>query len=64
MRFILFAPEIADFVGDLLRSYLQKSSNSVRDQNPTIPRPEENCELGFMNTRNYKSRLKIRLRKF
>ena len=44
----------ADFVGDLLRSFLQKSSISVRDQNPTIPRPEENCELGFMNTRNFK----------
>ena len=54
----------ADFVGDLLRSFRQKSRISVRDQNPTIPRPEENCELGFMNTRNYKSRLKIRLRKF
>ncbi len=49
-RFILFAPEIADFVGDLLRSFLQKSSISVRDQNPTIPRPEKDCELGFMNT--------------
>jgi hypothetical protein len=40
IRFILFAPEIADFVGDLLRSYRQKSSVSVRSQNPTIPRPE------------------------
>jgi hypothetical protein len=39
-RFILFAPENADFVGDLLRSFLQKSSVSVREQNPTIPRPE------------------------
>jgi hypothetical protein len=48
-RFILFPPENADFVGDLLRSYLQKSSNSVRDQNPIIPRPEENCELGFID---------------
>ena len=38
--FILFAPEIADFVGDLLRSFLQKSSISVREQNPTIPRPK------------------------
>jgi len=36
----LFAPENADFVGDLLRSFLQKSSISVRSQNPTIPRPE------------------------
>ena len=39
-RFILFTPENADFVGDLLRSFLQKSSISVRSQNPTIPRPE------------------------
>ena len=39
-RFILFTPEIADFVGDLLRSFLQKSSVSVRKQNPTITRPE------------------------
>ena len=39
----------ADFVGDLLRSYLQMFSNSVRDQNPIIPRPEENCELGFID---------------
>jgi len=39
-RFILFAPEIADFVGDLLRSFRQKSSISVRSQNPTIPRPK------------------------
>jgi hypothetical protein len=54
----LFTPENADFVGDLLRSYLQKSSISVRDQNPTIPRPEENCELGFMNTRNINRALK------
>ena len=45
-RFILFAPEIADFVGDLLRSFLQKSSVSVRKQNPTIPRPEVDFELG------------------
>ena len=29
----------AYFVGDLLRSYLQKFNISVRDQNPTIPRP-------------------------
>ena len=28
MRFILFAPEFADFVGDLLRSYRQTSSFS------------------------------------
>jgi len=40
MRFILFTPEIADFVGDLLRSYRQNSSISVHSQNPTIPRPE------------------------
>jgi hypothetical protein len=40
MRFILIAPEFADFVGDLLRSFRQKSSVSVYDQNPTIPRPE------------------------
>jgi hypothetical protein len=40
LRFILFAPENADFVGDLLRSFLQKSSISVRSQNPTIPRPD------------------------
>ena len=40
MRFILFTPEIADFVGDLLRSFRQTSSVSVRSQNPTIPRPE------------------------
>ena len=40
MRFILFAPEFAEFVGDLLRSFRQKSSVSVRSQNPTIPRPE------------------------
>jgi hypothetical protein len=39
-RFILFTPENADFVGDLLRSFLQKSSISVRSQNPTIPRPK------------------------
>jgi hypothetical protein len=38
-RFILFAPEFADFVGDLLRSFRQKSSVSVRSQKPTIPRP-------------------------
>ena len=29
-RFILLTPEIADFVGDLLRSFLQKSSISAR----------------------------------
>ena len=40
MRFILFAPEIADFVGDLLRSFRQTSSVSVRSQNPSIPMPE------------------------
>jgi hypothetical protein len=39
-RFILFTPEIADFVGDLLRSFRQKSSISIRSQNPTIPRPK------------------------
>ena len=39
-RFILFTPENADFVGDLLRSFLQKSSISVRSQNPTIPMPK------------------------
>jgi len=48
MRFILFAPEFADFVGDLLQSYRQKSSVSVRSQNPTIPRPEYDRELGVM----------------
>jgi hypothetical protein len=50
-RFILFAPENADFVGDLLRSFLQKSSISVRSQNPTIPRPKVilNWELGLIN---------------
>jgi hypothetical protein len=47
-RFILFAPEFADFVGDLLRSFLQKSSVSVREQNPTIPRPKDDSELGGM----------------
>ena len=47
MRFILFTPENADFVGDLLRSFLQKSSISVRKQNPTIPRPEIDSELGI-----------------
>jgi len=41
MRFILFTPEIADFAGDLLRSFRQKSRVSVRKQNPTIPRPEK-----------------------
>ena len=41
MRFILFTPEFADFVGDLLRSFRQKSSVSVRSQKPTIPRPEK-----------------------
>ena len=45
-RFILFTPEFADFVADLLRSYRQTSSVSVRKQNPTIPRPEVDCELG------------------
>jgi hypothetical protein len=28
IRFILFTPEFADFIGDLLRSYRQKSSIS------------------------------------
>jgi hypothetical protein len=46
-RFILFTPEITDFVGDLLRSFLQKSSVSVHEQNPTIPRPERDYKLGF-----------------
>jgi len=46
MRFILFTPEFADFAGDLLRSFRQKSSVSVRKQNPTIPRPEVDLELG------------------
>ena len=45
MRFILFAPEFADFVADLLRSYRQTSSVSVRSQNPTIPMPEGLSEL-------------------
>jgi hypothetical protein len=48
MRFILFAPEFADFVGDLLRSYRKKSSVSVRSQNPSIPMPEYDRELGVM----------------
>ena len=47
-RFILFAPENADFVGDLLRSFLQKASISVRSQNPTIPRPEVDYELDLV----------------
>jgi hypothetical protein len=47
-RFILFTPEIADFVGDLLRSFLQKSSISVHKQNPTITRPKVDYELGVM----------------
>ena len=47
-RFILFTPEITDFVGDLLRSFLQKSSVSVHEQNPTIPRPKGDSELGAM----------------
>ena len=38
----------ADFVGDLLRSFRQKSSISVRDQNPTIPRPEVDYELDLV----------------
>ena len=45
-RFILFTSEFADFVGDLLRSFRQTSSVSVRKQNPTIPRPERDYELG------------------
>jgi hypothetical protein len=49
-RFILFAPENTDFVGDLLRSFLQKSSISVRSQNPTIPRPEGG--FGIRSVRN------------
>jgi hypothetical protein len=65
-RFILFAPEFADFVGDLLRSFLQKSSVSVREQNPTIPRPEVDYELDLViyNRPKFESRLEIRLRKF
>ena len=65
-RFILFAPENADFVGDLLRSFLQKSSISVRSQNPTIPRPEVDYELDLViyNRPKFESRLEIRLRKF
>jgi len=47
MRFILFTPEIGDLVGDLLRSFRQKSSVSVRKQNPTIPRPEIVMDLGL-----------------
>jgi len=47
MRFILFTPEIADFAGDLLRSFRQTSSVSVRKQNPTIPRPERIMDLGL-----------------
>jgi hypothetical protein len=47
-RFILFTPENADFVGDLLRSFLQKSLISVRSQNPTIPRPEVDYELDLV----------------
>jgi hypothetical protein len=47
-RFILFTPEFADFVGDLLRSFRQTSSVSVRKQNPTIPRPEIDSELEVM----------------
>jgi len=62
----LFAPENADFVGDLLRSFLQKSSVSVREQNPTIPRPEVDYELDLViyNRPKFESRLEIRLRKF
>ena len=54
-RFILFTPENADFVGDLLRSFLQKSSISVRSQNPTIPRPKVilNWERRFVNEINW-----------
>jgi hypothetical protein len=48
MRFILFTPEIADFAGDLLRSFRQTTSVSVREQNPTIPRPEVDLELDIM----------------
>jgi hypothetical protein len=48
MRFILFTPEIGDFVGDLLRSFRQNSSFSVHKQNPTIPRPGENYRFGIM----------------
>ena len=38
----------AGFVGDLLRSFLQKSNISVRDQNPSIPRPEVDYELDLV----------------
>jgi hypothetical protein len=45
MCFIFFAPEFADFVGDLLQSYRQTSSVSVRSQNPSIPRTERDYGL-------------------
>ena len=62
-RFILFSPEFADFVGDLLRSFRQTSSVSVRKQNPTIPRPERNYEFKVISYEwlKLKSRLEIRL---
>ena len=44
-RFILFTAEFADFVGDLLRSFRQTSSVSVRQQNPTIPKPKVDSEF-------------------
>ncbi len=55
MRFFLFAPKNADFVGDLLNSFRQKSSISVRSQNPKIPRPKVilNWELGCFSLRVY-----------
>jgi hypothetical protein len=41
LRALYFVPSWkADFVGDLLQSYRQKSSISVHAQNPTFPRPE------------------------
>jgi len=48
MRFILFAPEIADFVGDLLRSFRQNSSVSVRKKNQQSKDQKGDCELGIM----------------
>ena len=49
LRALYFVPSWkADFVGDLLRSFLQKSLISVRSQNPTIPRPEVDYELDLV----------------
>jgi hypothetical protein len=47
MHFILFTPEIGDFIGDLLQSSRQTSSFSVHEQNPTIPRPGKIMDLGL-----------------